>query len=151
MQLFAAAPHGGKQVSRLQQIQVLRHTLPRHVKVFTQLVESAAVVRMQQIEQLSPAGIGEGPEKRVGVVALRHILYASDYLPNDRQVVPCMSSICALRAVALGSTSYLYAGADCGGERAAAIYSLIVMAKLDELALEAYFRYLHEQIADHFI
>jgi len=31
----------------------------------------------------------------------------------------------ALRAVALGRKNYLFVGSDCGGERAAAIYSLI--------------------------
>src|SRR5690606_27859436 len=35
----------------------------------------------------------------------------------------------ALRAVALGRKNYLFAGSDAGGERAAAIYSLIGTAK----------------------
>jgi len=39
----------------------------------------------------------------------------------------------ALRTVALGRKNYLFAGADSGGERAAALYSLIGTAKLDEL------------------
>jgi hypothetical protein len=42
-----------------------------------------------------------------------------------------------LRAVALGRKNYLFAGADCGGERAAAIYSLIGTAKLNGLDPEA--------------
>ena len=46
----------------------------------------------------------------------------------------------ALRAVALGRKNYLFAGADCGGERAAAIYSLIGTAKLNGLDPEAYLR-----------
>ena len=37
----------------------------------------------------------------------------------------------ALRAVALGRKNYLFAGSDAGGERAAAIYSLIGSAKLN--------------------
>jgi transposase len=55
----------------------------------------------------------------------------------------------ALRAVALGRKNYLFAGADCGGERAAAIYSLIGTAKLNDLDPEAYLRYVLERIADH--
>jgi len=55
----------------------------------------------------------------------------------------------ALRAVALGRKNYLFAGADCGGERAAAIYSLIGTAKLNELDPEAYLRYVLERIAEH--
>ena len=54
-----------------------------------------------------------------------------------------------LRAVALGRKNYLFAGADCGGERAAAIYSLIGTAKLNQLDPEVYLRYVLERIADH--
>ena len=55
----------------------------------------------------------------------------------------------ALRAVALGRKNYLFAGADCGGERAAAIYSLIGTAKLNDLDPEAYLRYVLTRIAEH--
>lgn len=55
----------------------------------------------------------------------------------------------ALRAVALGRKDYLFAGADCGGERAAAIYSLIGTAKLNGIDPEAYLRYVLTHIADH--
>jgi hypothetical protein len=55
----------------------------------------------------------------------------------------------ALRAVALGRKNYLFAGSDSGGERAAAIYSLIGSAKLNGLDPEAYLRYVLERIADH--
>jgi transposase len=55
----------------------------------------------------------------------------------------------ALRAVALGRKNYLFAGADCGGERAAAIYSLVGTCKLNDLNPEAYLRYVLTHIADH--
>src|SRR6266404_3942855 len=55
----------------------------------------------------------------------------------------------ALRAVALGRKNWLFAGSDDGGERAAAIYSLLGTAKLNELDPEAYLRYVLERIADH--
>ena len=55
----------------------------------------------------------------------------------------------ALRAVALGRKNYLFAGSDAGGERAAAIYSLIGTAKLNGLDPEAYLRQVLERIADH--
>src|SRR5437588_9974573 len=44
----------------------------------------------------------------------------------------------SLRAVALGRKNYLFAGSDAGGERAAAIYSLIGSAKLNGIDPEAY-------------
>jgi transposase len=55
----------------------------------------------------------------------------------------------ALRAIALGRKNYLFCGSDAGGERAAAIYSLVGTAKLNGIDPEAYLRYVLERIADH--
>lgn len=55
----------------------------------------------------------------------------------------------ALRAVAIGRKNYLFAGAYSGGERAAAMYSLIGSAKLNGLDPEAYLRHVLACIADH--
>jgi transposase len=55
----------------------------------------------------------------------------------------------ALRAVAIGRKNYLFAGSDAGGERAAAMYSLIGSAKLNDLDPEAYLRHVLTRIADH--
>jgi transposase len=55
----------------------------------------------------------------------------------------------ALRAVALGRKNYLFAGSDSGGERAAAIYSLVGSAKLNGLDPECYLRQVLTRIAEH--
>jgi transposase len=55
----------------------------------------------------------------------------------------------ALRTVALGRKNYLFAGSDTGGERAAAIYTLLGTAKLNGLDPELYLRHVLERIADH--
>jgi transposase len=55
----------------------------------------------------------------------------------------------SLRSVVLGRKNYLFAGSDRGGERAAAIYSLIGTAKLNGLNPEAYLRNVLSRIADH--
>jgi transposase len=55
----------------------------------------------------------------------------------------------ALRVVALGRKNYLFAGSNAGGERAAAIYSLLGSAKLNGLDPELYLHHVLDRIADH--
>ena len=55
----------------------------------------------------------------------------------------------ALRGVAIGRKNYLFAGSDRGGERAAAMYSLIESAKLNELNPQVYLADVLARIADH--
>jgi transposase len=55
----------------------------------------------------------------------------------------------SLRPVALGRKNFLFAGSDAGGERAAAMYSLIGSAKLNGIDPESYLRHVLERIADH--
>ena len=55
----------------------------------------------------------------------------------------------SIRGIALGRKNWLFAGSDAGGERAAAIYSLIETCKLNDIDPEAYLRSILTNIADH--
>lgn len=55
----------------------------------------------------------------------------------------------ALRGIALGRKAWLFAGSDRGGERAAAMYSLIVTAKLNDIDPRAWLADVLARIADH--
>jgi transposase len=55
----------------------------------------------------------------------------------------------ALRGIALGRRSWLFAGSDRGGERAAAMYTLIATAKLNEIDPRAWLADVLRRIADH--
>jgi hypothetical protein len=55
----------------------------------------------------------------------------------------------ALRGVALGRRSWLFAGSDRGGERAAAMYTLIGTAKLNDIDPRAWLADVLRRIADH--
>ncbi len=55
----------------------------------------------------------------------------------------------ALRCVSLGRKNFLFAGSDSGGERAAAMYSLIGTCKLNAINPRAYLEYVLTHIADH--
>jgi transposase len=55
----------------------------------------------------------------------------------------------ALRGIALGRKSWLFAGSDRGGERAAVMYSLIVTAKMNDVDPQAWLADVLARIADH--
>jgi transposase len=55
----------------------------------------------------------------------------------------------ALRGIALGRKSWLFAGSDRGGRRAAIMYSLIVTAKMNNVDPQAWLAHILGRIADH--
>jgi transposase len=55
----------------------------------------------------------------------------------------------ALRGIALGRRAWLIAGSDRGGERAAAVYTLIATAKLNDINPQAWLADVLTRIADH--
>ena len=55
----------------------------------------------------------------------------------------------ALRGIALGRRAWLFAGSDRGGERAAAMYTLIATAKLNDINPQAWLADVLDRIADH--
>ena len=64
----------------------------------------------------------------------------------------CLSNNAAergLRGIALGRKSWLFAGSDRGGDRAAAMYSLIVTAKMNDVDPQAWLADVLARIADH--
>jgi hypothetical protein len=71
------------------------------------------------------------------------------YCDDGRVEIDNSAAERALRGVAIGRRNYLFAGADSGGERAAAIYSLIGTAKLNGIDPEAWLRHVLAHIADH--
>jgi transposase len=86
-------------------------------------------------------------------VAIRYALSRWDalarYIEGGHIEIDNNAAERSLRGVALGRKNYLFAGSDAGGERAAAIYSLIGSAKLNGLDPEAYLRDVLTRIADH--
>jgi len=71
------------------------------------------------------------------------------YLHDGRIEIDNNAAERALRGVALGRGNYLFMGSDAGGERAAAVYSLIETAKLNGLDPQAYLREVIGRIAEH--
>ncbi len=55
----------------------------------------------------------------------------------------------AIRPLALGRRNWTFAGSDAGGQRAAALYTIIETAKMNGLDVEAYLADIIARIADH--
>ena len=73
----------------------------------------------------------------------------SRYLDDGAVEIDNSAAERALRVVALGRKNYLFAGSNAGGVRAAAIYSLLGSAKLNQIDPELYLHHILERIADH--
>jgi transposase len=108
---------------------------------------------LESLQQWLEATLGKLSRKSDTALAVRYALgrWAAllRYVNDGRIEIDNNAAERALRTVALGRKNYLFAGSDAGGERAAAIYSLIGSAKLNGINPEAYLRDVLTHIADH--
>jgi hypothetical protein len=108
---------------------------------------------LDSLHQWLAASLAKLSRKSDTTAAVRYALSLWDalvrYSDDGRLEIDNNAAERALRAVALGRKNYLFAGSDAGGERAAAIYSLIGSAKLNGLDPEAYLREVLARMADH--
>jgi transposase len=105
------------------------------------------------LKQWLEEALGKLSRKSDTALAVRYALSRWDallrYVDDGRIEIDNNPAERALRTVALGRKNYLFAGSDAGGERAAAIYSLIGTAKLNSLDPEFYLRNVLSRIAHH--
>jgi transposase len=73
----------------------------------------------------------------------------SRFLDDGRICLSNNAAERALRGIALGRKSWLFAGSDRGGRRAAAMYSLIVTAKMNDIDPQAWLADVLARIAGH--
>lgn len=115
--------------------------------------QARARPQIDSLKQWLEASLAKLSKKSEAAVAIRYALgrwpALLRYCDDGRLEIDNNAAERALRAVALGRKNYLFAGSDAGGERAAAIYTLIGSAKLNGLDPEAYLRQVLDCIADH--
>jgi transposase len=107
---------------------------------------------LDSLKQWLEETLGKLSRKSDTALAVRYALSRWDallrYVDDGRIEIDNNAAERSLRTVALGRKNYLFAGSDVGGERAAAIYSLIGTAKLNGIDPEAYLRNVLSRIAD---
>ena len=81
--------------------------------------------------------------------ALSHWRALTRYVDDGLLEIDNSAAERSLRAVVMGRKNYLFMGSDSGGQRAAALYSLIATAKLNELDPTFYLRTVLAQIPEH--
>jgi len=128
----------------------IRGKVPQERRAFRQ---EHAVPLLERLEQWMQATRSKTSAKSALAGAIGYALprwkALTRYANDGRIEIDNNAAERALRAAALGRKNYLFLGSDAGGERAAAIYSLIGSAKLNGLDPEAYLRHVLGRIADH--
>jgi transposase len=124
---------------------------PRHERAQTRQARAGPL--LESLREWLRQTLARVPKKSELAKAIGYVLTRwtalTRYRDDGRIEIDNNAAERALRAVALGRKNYLFCGSDAGGERAAAIYSLIGTAKLNDLDPEAYLRYVIERISEH--
>ena len=85
--------------------------------------------------------------KAMDYMLKRWVVFAR-FLDDGRICLTNNAAERALRGIALGRKSWLFAGSDRGGQRAAVMYSLIVTAKMNDVDPQAWLAHVLGRIAD---
>jgi hypothetical protein len=109
------------------------------------LVEALQVYMREQRAKLSR---GHDLAKAIDYILKRWAAFTV-FLDDGRVCLSNNAAERALRGIALGRKSWLFCGSDRGGERAAAMYSLIVTAKMNDVDPQTWLADVLSRIATH--
>jgi transposase len=100
------------------------------------------------LEQRAKLSRGHDLAKAIDYILKRWTAFTL-FLQDGRVCLSNNAAERALRGIALGRKSWLFCGSDRGGQRAAAMYSLIVTAKLNDVDPQAWLADVLARIATH--
>jgi transposase len=108
----------------------------------------AAELQAYMLEQRAKLSRGHDLSKAMSYLLKRWAAFTR-FLDDGRVCLSNNAAERALRGIALGRKSWLFCGSDRGGERAAAMYSLIVTAKMNDVDPQAWLADVLARIATH--
>jgi transposase len=91
----------------------------------------------------------KSPTAQAMAYAMNHQVALERFLEDGKIEIDNNAAERAMRSIAIGRKNWLFAGSDQGGETAAAIYSLIETAKLNDINPWKYLREVLARIQDH--
>jgi hypothetical protein len=109
------------------------------------LVEELELYLRAQLDRLSR---GHDLTKAINYILKRPAAFRL-FLEDGRVCLSNNAAERGLRGVALGRRAWLFCGSDCGGQRAAMMYSLIVSAKMNDVDPQAWLADVLARIASH--
>lgn len=101
------------------------------------------------LQGLVPQVSAKGELAQAALYSLKRWTALTRYVEDGRLEIDNNAAERALRGISLGRKNYLFMGSDAGGERAAALYSLVESAKLNAIDPMAYLTEIFSRIADH--
>ena len=107
-----------------------------------------ADLKAYMIEQRAKLSRGHDLAKAMDYILKRWAAFTL-FLDDGRVCLSNNAAERALRGIALGRKSWLFCGSDRGGRRAAAMYSLIVTAKMNDVDPQAWLADVLARIASH--
>jgi hypothetical protein len=107
-----------------------------------------ADLRAWMIQERAKLSRGNEVAKRMDYMLKRWAAFAR-FLDDGRICLTNNAAERALRGIALGRKSWLFAGSDRGGQRAAFMYSLILTAKMNDIDPQAWLADVLARIAGH--
>lgn len=154
LQVASSSPVAAEALARIARLyaieEQIRGQLPGERRAVRQL---HAAPELNALHAWLGATLSKLSKKAELAVAIRYALSRwaamTRYLDNGTIEIDNNAAERSLRAVALGRKNWLFAGSDDGGERAAAIYSLLGTARLNGLNIEAYLRHVLDRLPDH--
>ena len=105
-------------------------------------------LRLYIREQRAKLSRGHDLAKAIDYILKRWVVFTR-FLDDGRVCLSNNAAERALRGIALGRKSWLFCGSDRGGQRAAAMYSLIVTAKMNGIDPQAWLADVLARIAAH--
>lgn len=152
-QLASAPPLAADALTRIQALYAIEAQARGELPAVRRALRQPARALLEELHQWLKAqslrvSRKSGLMEAIGY-ALNHWPALIRYSTDGRIEIDNNAAERALRAVAIGRKNFLFAGSDAGGERAAAMYSLIGTATLNSLDPEAYLREVLGRIAEH--